>query len=239
MKVNKSSREQKGAIIGTLLGDSWISNRGEFGCQHVTKDLIDLKATIISNISPEIRIYFSTRKPRTSIKKNMSKIQSKTSYVLQTNKHPYFKKLRNILYIDNQKQISMKVLNKLTPFGIALWFMDDGYLDYKKSSNTRNLRLCTDNFDITSHKNMIRYFNDVWGIQAKIYYHKSRKNEEKKPRLSFNAHNSQKLIVLIHKYFLPSFLYKLDLKYSDKTLNSIRCSQEYKEAHKYILQHIT
>ena len=29
-----------------------------------------------------------------------------------------------------------------TDEGIALWFMDDGYLDFKQSKATRNLRIC-------------------------------------------------------------------------------------------------
>lgn len=237
--MSKSSRELKGAIIGTLLGDSWITNRNEFGCQQVTRDLIEYKENLINEISPEIKVYFMTKKPRQTTKKNGEIIKSKESYVIQTNRHPYFRKLRDILYMESGKQLSMKVLKKLTPLGIALWFMDDGYLDYKKSSRTRNLRICTDSFDEGSHNNMIRYFNDVWGIQSKIYYHKARFDAEVSPRLSFNAHNSQKLIVLMYKHFLPSFMYKIELKYKEETVQSIRCSDDYKKAHKYILQHIT
>lgn len=230
----RNSREVKGALVGTLLGDSFITNRGEFGCQQVNRELIDIKTEILKNISPDIKAYNYTRPPRSNeLVKNC-----KESYVVLTNKNQYFTKLRNILYASGTKQISMKVLNKLTPEGIAFWFMDDGYFDYKQSKHTRNLRLCTDSFDTLSISNMIRYFNDVHNIQAKVLYHKARKNYEPKPRLSFNAENAQKLITLIFPYIIPSFYYKIDLKYEDKTLLSKRCSSDYVEIANYISQHI-
>jgi hypothetical protein len=232
--MSKSRKEIMGAFIGTLLGDSYISNRGEFGCQQVTKDLIEYKKDIFSNYASSIKMYVRERKARVSISDTRT-IHGKKSYVLYSNRHKFFNKIRNLMYKSN-KQVSMTILNKLTPLGIALWVMDDGYMDYKKLSNTKNIRICTDSFDEQSIRNIITYFNNVHNIQAKVFYHKRNKNDQPKPRISFNASNSQKLIVLIHKYMLPSFYYKLDMHYKETTLQSVRCSSEYIKAVQYMTQ---
>lgn len=232
--MSNSSSEIKGAIIGTLLGDSWISNRNEYGCEQISENLILKKKEIIDRISPEIHTYIHSRQRKpTDFNKN-----PKRTYILQTNKHPYFEKLRNLLYINGSKQVTINILNKLTPEGIALWLMDDGYLDYKKSSNTRNIRICTDSFDEFSIKQIKQYFSDTHNIQTKVMMHIARKGYLPKPRISFGAKEMQKLILLVYKYFLPEFFYKINLHYLDSTLNSKRCSHEYREAAYYILQHI-
>lgn len=232
--MNRSRKEVQGALVGTLLGDSWVSNRNEFGCEQITKSLIDVKGNILSNIAPDISVYYHNRQRQPNgFNKN-----PKRTYIVQTNKHAYFEKLRKLLYPKGEKVVSKTTLNKLTPEGIALWFMDDGYLDYKKSSNTRNLRLCTDSFDSLSIKNIQEYFKNTYNITTKVMMHKARQGYMPKPRISFGAKEMQKLIVLIYKYFVPEMMYKINLHYLDKTLHTKRCSDEYREAAYYILQHI-
>lgn len=237
MNLSRNASEVKGALYGTLLGDSTVTNRFEFSCEQVSKNLIDYKGAILKNIAPDICVYFHERnRGNTQIIDN-TVYGRKISYVVQTNKHSYFEKFREEMYGTGTKQVTKKILNYLTPEGLALWFMDDGYLDYKVSSNTRNLRICTDSFDEISIKNIIQYFNDTWDIQSKIYMHNAGKGRDSKPRISFNAANAQKFIVLVHKFFLPEFYYKLDLHYLESTLKTKRCSQAYKNAVEYMLQH--
>lgn len=237
MNLSRNASEVKGAIYGTLLGDSTITNRNEFSCEQVSNNLIRYKGDILSNISPELKVYYHIRDRGNTQLMDNTVYNRKISYVVQTNRHPYFKVFRDKLYHTGTKQVSMDILECLTPEGLALWFMDDGYLDYKVSSNTRNLRICTDSFDEISINNIVRYFNDTWGIISKVYMHNAGKGRESKPRVSFNAENSQKLITIVHKFFLPEFYYKLDLHYLPKTLNTKRCSQAYREAVEYMLEH--
>lgn len=211
MNQSRNSAQIKGALYGTILGDSTVTNRNEFSCEQISESLINYKADILSNIATDIKVYTHSR--------DRGNIHNKV-YIVQTNRHRYFSKMRECFYHTGTKQVTMSILNCLTPEGIALWFMDDGYLDYKKSSNTRNLRICTDSYDELSIKNIVQYFNDSWDIQAKVYMHCAGRGRPKSPRVSFNAHNSQKLISIMYKYFLPEFYYKIDLRYLEKTLNT-------------------
>lgn len=236
MSKSRSAVEIRGALLGTLLGDSTVSNRGEFSCEQITEALIDYKQNLLDSISG-VSTYRHTRD-----RGNTQRIDNKTygrklSYVVQTNQHPYFSKLRDRLYFDGSKQVSYSVLEDLTDEGLALWLMDDGYLDYKKSSATRNLRICTDSFDDLSIKNIQRYFLEYYNIETKVYMHNAGHGRKPGPRISFNAENSQKLICMVYRYFVPEMLYKINLQYTEFTLNSKRCSEEYREAAKYIIQH--
>lgn len=234
--TKRTSSEIKGAIIGTLLGDSYITSRGEFGCEQISKNLIDYKAEILSSIHPDIKVYCHSRQREPN---NFNK-NPKRTYIIQTNIHPYFKKLRDELYIDNNKQVSMSILNKLTAEGIALWFMDDGYCDYKASKNTKNLRFCTDSFDDFSIKQIQTYFNNSYSIQTKVMLHKARQGYTPKPRVSIGgSKNMQDFVLLTYKYFLPEFYYKIDLHYKQITLSSKRCSEEYRSAVKYMLERLS
>jgi len=234
---SRNSAEVKGALYGTLLGDSTVTNRNEFSCEQISENLIKYKGEILKQVAHDLQVYYHTRD-----RGNTQVIHGKTynrniSYVVQTDKHPYFTKYREVFYHTGTKQVTMEILNALTAEGLALWFMDDGYLDYKASNNTRNLRICTDSFDELSIKNIMQYFNDVWGIQTKLYMHNAGYGRESKPRVSFNPENAQKFIVIVHKYFLPEFYYKIDLHYTEKTLNSRRCTDEYFDAVEYMLEH--
>lgn len=235
MSQSRKPSEIKGALIGTLLGDSTVTNRGEFSCEQVTKSLIDYKESILQSISGVSTYRHSRDRGDTQIIDNKT-YGRKISYVVQTNRHPYFEKLRERMYFAS-KQVSMSVLEDLTDEGLALWFMDDGYLDYKASSCTRNLRICTDSFDELSIKNIQRFFIECYDIESKVYMHNAGHGRIPRPRISFNAENSQKLICIIHKFFVPEMYYKLDLHYTDKTLLSKRCSDKYRSAVDYMLQH--
>lgn len=234
---NRTAKEVKGALYGTLLGDSTITNRNEFSCEQGSANLIKLKGEILSSIAPDLKIYYHERDRGNKQIIHGKEYNRNITYVVQTSQHPYFSKYRENLYDLGNKQITKKVLNYLTEEGLALWFMDDGYLDYKVTSNTRNLRLCTDSFDEISINNIIQYFNDTWDIQAKVYMHNAGYGRTSKPRISFNANNAQKFISLVYKYFLPEFYYKLDLHYTNMTLKSKRCTDEYRTAVEYMLQH--
>lgn len=234
---NRTAQEIKGALYGTLLGDSTVTNRNEFSCEQVSASLVYLKGSILESIAPDLRVYYHSRDRGSKQTIKGREYNRNTSYVVQTSQHPYFAKFRKKLYSTGNKQVTIEVLKHLTPEGLALWFMDDGYLDYKASSNTRNLRLCTDSFDEISIKNIIQYFNDTLDIQSKVYMHNAGYGRSSKPRVSFNANNAQKFISLVYKYFLPEFYYKLDLHYTEKTLKSKRCSNEYRIAVEYMLQH--
>jgi hypothetical protein len=229
----RTPKEVRGSILGTLLGDSYITQGNQFGCEQVTKELIEIKRELLAHYNPKVAEI--SERHRTEIVIENRSVTAKPTYTIRM-RHPRFARLNKLLYFRGSKQVYFNLLKFLSLEGIALWIMDDGYMDYKKSSCTRNLRICTDSFDEESIKAIIMYFDKIHNIEAKVYYHINKKGADKKPRISFNGTNSQKLISLIYPYFIDSMLYKIDMHYLDSTLKSKRCSPEYRVAANYISQ---
>jgi len=230
-KSKRTPKEVRGALLGTLLGDSYVTMGNCFGCEQITLSLIAYKADLISHYLgyvPDIK-----ERERQGVVIEGRHVNSRRTFSIR-GRHEVFKKFHKKLYKTGTKQLNINLLKFLSPEGIALWLMDDGYMDYKKSSCTRNIRICTDSFDELSHQAIIRYFKEVWCIDSKVYWHKRNKDAEPKPRISFNASNSQKVVCLVYKYMLPEMYYKIDMRYKEKTVQSKRCSDGYREALKYI-----
>lgn len=229
----KTRKELRSMLIGTLLGDSWITNTGCYGCEQVSLELINIKRNILEQLSgKQYELYERTRTNQV-IEGRL--VNGRRTFTIQA-RHPHFKKYRKVLYKNGTKRITKSILKRLSPEAIALWFMDDGYMDYKKSNHTKYMRICTDSYTPEQCNTICDFFQEVYGIQAFVAFHQSNKNSVKKPRVSFNATNSQKLISLIYKFVLPCFYYKLDLHYLPETVESARCSAEYRQAYYFISQ---
>lgn len=232
----RTPKEVRGSLIGTLLGDSYITQGSMFGCEQISENLIKIKQELLKHYKEEVPPISVRNRNVGTISIDGRVVQNiKPTYSIRM-RHPRFKRYHRILYSTGEKQVHYGMLKMLSLEGIALWIMDDGYMDYKKSSCTRDLRICTDSYDKISIDNIIRYFKEYHDIDAKVYYHISKKGAVPKPRISFNAKNAQKLISKIYSYFLDEFLYKIDLHYLPSTVASKRCSDDYRKAHSYISQ---
>lgn len=130
--------------------------------------------------------------------------------ILQLQKtHKYFRTLHRLLYCqDGKKEYTRKMLNMLTPQGIALWYMDDGCS--KVCCNTGgkitscSTVICT--YCTEQEANIIHdYFLETWGIEFKLAYHST----FKKYSVRANTANSKKFRKLIEQYIIPSMEYKI------------------------------
>lgn len=111
-------------------------------------------------------------------------------------------------------KVSRKLLNLLSPLGLAIWYMDDGCLDRSYYTNKHGVRkiarlralLCTHGYSLEEHYIMQRYFKVVWGLDVAIH------RDGNKYRLTFNRTNAMKLFEIIEEHIHPSMLYKIQAK---------------------------
>ena len=119
--------------------------------------------------------------------------------------HKYFRILRKWIYKDNIKTFSAKLLNKLTPASIALWYMDDGGLSAKK----RNGTIYTYEIFLNTGKEkednqiIIDYFKNKWNIQ----FHQVKNNNMY--RLRANIREGGKFLKLVLPYIPKCMKYKV------------------------------
>lgn len=120
------------------------------------------------------------------------------------------KALRRSVYIP-KKTFTRNLLNWLDEQGLAIWFMDDGFININESeqrhgSIQRNIRISTCVDEETCNM-IIQYFKERWNIEfrpllekSKLFSIATRTNED-----------SDKFIKIVKPYVeqVPSLLYKI------------------------------
>lgn len=109
-------------MIGSLLGDGSIYtyknyNRLSFGHGEKQLDYLLYKYNILKQFNLEGKI-------TKCISNNKRYKNTCISYHMKSKNHPFIKKFKENYYSNNRKDISK--LKEISPFSLAIWFMDDG-----------------------------------------------------------------------------------------------------------------
>lgn len=198
MKFNRDSRN---ALLSTILGDGYLDKNGTGGILHCAaqKDYLEWK-----------RLYLkSSGVPCGDITyKNNNGFPA---YRLYINVSRWGKLLHRILYRGGYKNIyQRKILNRLDPVHLAIWYMDDGGLSQKKRNGVVYANELIINTHTTRENNqvVIDYFSDVWGVsftQVKNRGHN---------RLRCGTSEARKFLNVVREYVcqIPSMAHKLNIK---------------------------
>jgi len=196
-KAQSLSLKQKELVYGTLLGDATIKFNGRTGRKNAflqisqtSKGLTELKYKILSNfVKTKIKIYEDKRPNRKKI------------YHFKTISHPIFTEIYGNLYPNGIKTVSRGWLEKLTPFSLAIWYMDDGSV----VKSNHQMRISTESFGYGQHLLLKEYLKNLWDIRVDI-------NHSPKPNkfiLSFKAKERDKFFELINTFIIPEMQYKI------------------------------
>ena len=227
------NKELNSFFIGTLLGDSYIHN-GVFYCKQISKDLIDFKYQFIKDNLKDSRLKI------TEYNEYIDKynVHHQKYWVLSLN-HSIVNKLHQIFYNNDKKIYPNHSILQLTPLGFSMWYADDGttiLVQINKNSGqarSRRVQICTDNFTLNEHSLIIE------DLKSLNYYPKCidrfRNNQY---RIQLN-NNFQEFICMLEDNFLkfPSLLYKLDLGYRNKSLQSRNVLDKYRKCFERISAH--
>lgn len=215
-KFNKDSRN---LLIAMLLGDGTISNNYVFKIAHAEaqKDYLEWKVKQLNN---------------NGIRNNGVKSYIKTGgynigvpvYYTQLNIIPFIKVLRKVVYKEKKIIGNRKLLNRLTPMGIAIWYMDDGHLNIRRGKSGRvhgfyiKISTCEPKSEV---QEMIDYFKEQWDISFYMF-HEGKKEDSYS--LCCGTKEGLKFIKLVEPYVkqVPSMMYKIqfDLSQREKALYS-------------------
>ncbi len=134
------SKKQMSIILGSVLGDAYIYPKGKICFEHGEKQrnyLLWKFSQLKSAACPKV----------SQVKRWDNRINKHTiSYRFFLRQ--YFRTLRKIFYPNKKKIIPKQIKAWLSPLLLAVWYMDDGYLERKKypllmteSFNSDNLSL--------------------------------------------------------------------------------------------------
>ena len=227
-KFNKDSRN---LLIALLLGDGTISNNNVFKIAHseAQKDYLEWKIKQLNENGIRnngVKSYIKTRGFNIGV----------PVYYTQLNIIPFIKVLRRVVYKDKKILGNRKLLNRLTPMGVAIWYMDDGHLNIRKSKEGRvhgfyiKISTCEPKNEVQI---IIDYFKEVWNINFYMF-HEGRKEDSFS--LCCGTKEGLKFIELVKPYVeqVPSMLYKIqfDLSQRKRALyNKAPWSSEERKSH--------
>ena len=219
--MTELSKENKEFLFALCLGDGYLTrplgNKNvALECGHSIKQL----EYLTWKRDKVFEILGGFKPPKIGIRKICLKSNGQTYDSCRFSKaHPYFSYLRKILYINNVKFITEQSLDLLSPQGLAIWFMDDGWgFNIKNRKGELTDRMClgisTDSFSKEENEIIAKVIFKRFGIKFHINCKYSPCGEHKK--LWFLRTNSkeqtQKFIELIKPYMHPSMLYKIQNK---------------------------
>lgn len=120
--------------------------------------------------------------------------------------HRYFRILKSAMYPNGKKRFTRRVLDMLSPHGIALWYMDDGSAAVNRNKHGWISSCYTNLYTYCSEEEALdicAYFKEKHDIEFRIGHEKSG------CLLRANTEASRRLAKLVYPYIIPSMMYKL------------------------------
>ena len=181
------TRRQLEILLGCLLGDAYISSRGQIQIEQSIKQLqyLNWKYRELKSVS-----YGPPREIKRFHQKNR-KIYIGARFWLRQ----YFRPLRVIFYPNGKKIVPREIFNYFSDLSLAVWYMDDGNL-YK----SRHLKIATDGFDEKSRTILQELLLNKFNIESTIH---------KNGKLRIAAKSLPRFFKLVKPHIHSSMRYKI------------------------------
>lgn len=209
----KITKESRNLLIGLLLGDGTISNNNVFKLSHCgeQKDYLEWKIKQLNNCGLRnngLKEYISSKGYN----------EGKKVYYTQLNIIPFIKVLRRVFYKPYKKLGNRKLLNRLSAREIAIWYMDDGHINYRKTKDRVHgfyikIATCLPKEELQI---IIDYFKEVWNIQFYMF-HEGKKEDSYS--LCCGTKEGLKFIDIVKPYVeqVGSMKHKIEYDLSQRT----------------------
>ena len=206
----KFNKESRNLLISMLLGDGTISNNYVFKLSHgyKQKEYLEWKINLLNEYGIKnngLKEYVSTKGYNTG----------DIVYYSQLSIIPFIKLLRRIIYKPKKNYSNRKILNRLNALGVAIWYMDDGHINIRKTNDKIHgfyIKIATC-LSKENNQIIIDYFKEVWNIS--FYQFKEGKDTYS---LCCGTQEGIKFIEIVKPYIesCPSMIYKIQYDLSQR-----------------------
>ena len=213
---SKITKESRNLLIGMLLGDGTISNNNVFKIAHSEsqKEYLEWKVKQLKEAGIRnngIKSYIKTKGYITGV----------PVYYTQLNIIPFIKVLRKVFYKDKKILGNRKLLNRLDAKGIAIWYMDDGHINIRKTKDGRpmgfyiKISTCEPKQEVQT---IIDFFKEQWDINFYMF-HEGKKEDSYS--LCCGTKEGLKFIDIVKPYVsqVPSMIHKITYDLSQRKRN--------------------
>jgi len=210
--------EQKGIIVGMLLGDASLNlpnKKGRNGTSHGKSKNWRLSITHCEEQRDYLKWKGDLLGKITSIRYDdfIGGYKKNRNYRLTTRCHPIYTKIAERMYIDGRKTFDNHILSTLNTKGLAIWYMDDGYLRVDKKVS----ELSTCSFTYPEHYLLRKMMWDKFGLSTTIH------RKGKYYRLYIRRTSMDLFLKLVYPHIteVKSMLYKVRTKEPEKARYSL------------------
>ena len=213
---SKITKESRNLLIGMLLGDGTISNNNVFKIAHSEsqRDYLEWKVKQLKEAGIRnngIKSYIKIKGYKTGV----------PVYYTQLNIIPFIKVLRKVFYKEKKILGNRKLLNRLDAKGIAIWYMDDGHINIRKTKDGRpmgfyiKISTCEPKQEVQT---IIDFFKEQWNINFYMF-HEGKKEDSYS--LCCGTKEGLKFIDIVKPYVsqVPSMIHKITYDLSQRKRN--------------------
>lgn len=213
---SKITKESRNLLIGMLLGDGTISNNNVFKIAHSEsqRDYLEWKVKQLKEAGIRnngIKSYIKTKGYTTGV----------PVYYTQLNTIPFIKILRKVFYKEKKILGNRKLLNRLDAKGVAIWYMDDGHINIRKTKDGRpmgfyiKISTCEPKQEVQT---IIDFFKEQWNINFYMF-HEGKKEDSYS--LCCGTKEGLKFIDIVKPYVsqVPSMIHKITYDLSQRKRN--------------------
>ena len=210
---SKITKESRNLLIGMLLGDGTISNNNVFKIAHSEsqKEYLEWKVKQLKDAGIRnngIKSYIKIKGYKTGV----------PVYYTQLNIIPFIKVLRKVFYKEKKILGNRKLLNRLDAKGIAIWYMDDGHINIRKTKDGRpmgfytKISTCEPKQEVQT---IIDFFKEQWDINFYMF-HEGKKEDSYS--LCCGTKEGLKFIDIVKPYVsqVPSMIHKITYDLSQR-----------------------
>jgi recombination protein RecA len=198
--IGNLSNQQLDILVGLMLGDGNLEYNGYRGTRLQVKQ------------SEEKREYvFWLYDQFTNLTKTPPQQRKDTrQWYFGTRFYEDLEDFRKIFYSDRKKVLPANIADLIrSPLTLAVWFMDDGRLDFRVKSHYA-YHISTDSFTESEVMLLQNVLLEKFGIAAKTYLSLCR--GKRYPKLYIGKEGRDRFTELVAPYILPCFGYKIPPK---------------------------
>jgi recombination protein RecA len=194
------SPQQRQLVLGSLMGDGSISpkrvggvgvtmkSRFRFGHGPKQNDYALWKASLLDGVP-------------TSVSRH-----AMGGWMVETTPLVELDALRESVYLGRQKVLSWDYLKELTPFALAVWYMDDGgFTERRIDGSVGRSEICVQAMEESSRERLVSWLRDTHGLSCRL----GMRGARQMPVIVFDRDGTEALHALIAPYVPEAMSYKL------------------------------
>jgi len=190
------SQIQQYILTGLLLGDGCLERKSKNSRLQV-KQSVGKKEYVFWLYN-----YFSE-----FVKTPPQQRKDTDQWYFATRSLPQFEEWNTVFYKNRKKIVTENISQLLaSPITLAVWFMDDGTLDYREKSHY-SFTYSTDSFSVKEVSLLQTALLENFGIESSIQTPKSR--GKKYTKLYIGKNGRERFIKIIQPHILDCFAYKV------------------------------